>query len=227
MCVKSIWRRVSSLQRFALGLFESSLQIRFVFFMIADGYTDLAPGKIASVVTYLEMVERPATYQGPGGIRLQPILNAGLDWYRAIYRRAGAQWLWFSRLEMNDGQLRELLKLPSNELFVAEQDGNEIGMAELDRAEAANVEITSFALFAEAIGKGLGRPFMGMLLNCAWDAAARRVWLHTCNLDGPAALGFYTKCGFRPYKRAIEVVDDPRIRGILPENAAPQVPIIR
>ena len=27
--------------------------------MIPDGYTDLAPGKIASVVTYLEMLERP------------------------------------------------------------------------------------------------------------------------------------------------------------------------
>jgi hypothetical protein len=35
------------------------------------------------------------------------------------------------------------------------------------------------------------------------------------------------KCGFRPYKRAIEVADDPRLRGILPEDAAPQIPIIR
>jgi len=54
-----------------------------------------------------------------------------------------------------------------------------------------------------------------------------RVWLHTCTLDGPAALSFYMKCGFRPYKRAIEVANDPRIRGMLSEDAAPQVPIIR
>ena len=61
----------------------------------------------------------------------------------------------------------------------------------------------------------------------SWVAATVRVWLHTCNLDSPAALGFYIKCGFRPYKRAIEVADDPRLRGILPEDAAPQIPIIR
>jgi hypothetical protein len=46
-------------------------------------------------------------------------------------------------------------------------------------------------------------------------------------LDGPAALSFYMKCGFRPYKRAIEIADDPRIARILPEDAAPHVPIIR
>jgi hypothetical protein len=35
------------------------------------------------------------------------------------------------------------------------------------------------------------------------------------------------KCGFNPYKRSIEVADDPRIHGILPEDVAPHVPIIR
>jgi GNAT superfamily N-acetyltransferase len=68
---------------------------------------------------------------------------------------------------------------------------------------------------------------MTQLLDRAWSHSTGRVWLHTCNLDGPTALTFYMKCGFRPYKRAIEVADDPRIRGILPEDTAPQVPIIR
>jgi hypothetical protein len=35
------------------------------------------------------------------------------------------------------------------------------------------------------------------------------------------------KCGFSPYKQAIEVADDPRVCGILPEETAPHVPIIR
>jgi hypothetical protein len=65
------------------------------------------------------------------------------------------------------------------------------------------------------------------LLNRAWDGSVARVWLHTCTLDCSAALSFYMKCGFRPYKRAIEVANDPRIRGMLSEDAAPQVPIIR
>jgi len=53
------------------------------------------------------------------------------------------------------------------------------------------------------------------------------VWLHTCTLDSPAALTFYMKCGFRAYKRGIEVADDPRLRGLLPLDIAPQIPIIR
>jgi len=106
-------------------------------------------------------------------------------------------------------------------------EAGEIGMAELDRSNPQDVEIASFALFGEAIGRGLGRPFMAALLEKAWNGATKRVWLHTCNLDGPTALVFYQKCGFRPYKRAIEVADDPRLRGVLPEDAAPQVPIIR
>jgi ribosomal protein S18 acetylase RimI-like enzyme len=196
--------------------------------MIPDGYTDLAPGKIASVVTYLEMLERPAlTDTSSSGVSLRRVQNPALDWYRALFRRAGEEWLWFSRLEMGDEQLAATVNRATTELFVAQHVGSEIGMAELDRSEQPDVEITSFALFSEAIGKSFGRAFMTQLLDRAWTESTRRVWLHTCNLDGPAALGFYMKCGFRPYKRAIEVADDPRIRGILPEDAAPQVPIIR
>jgi GNAT superfamily N-acetyltransferase len=196
--------------------------------MIPDGYTDLAPGKIASVVTYLEMLKRPPLPDvSSSGVRLLPMQNPKLDWYRARYRRAGAAWLWFSRLQMTDAQLAAALHNSNIEFFLAECEGSEIGIAELDGSKSPNVEITSFALFSEAIGKGFGRPFMTQLLDRAWSDSTARVWLHTCSLDGPMALSFYMKCGFRPYKRAIEVADDPRILGVLPEDAAPQVPIIR
>jgi GNAT superfamily N-acetyltransferase len=196
--------------------------------MIPDGYTDLAPGKIASVVTYLEMFERPLFGDAARDpVSLRQVQNPDLDWYRALYRRAGAQWFWFSRLEMTDEQLAALLNRATSELFVAEHDSREIGMAELDRAKPPDAEIAFCALFPEAIGKGLGRRFMNALLDRAWTGSTRRVWLHTCTLDSPAALPFYLKCGFRPFKRAIEVADDPRLRGILPEDAAPLPPIIR
>jgi GNAT superfamily N-acetyltransferase len=200
--------------------------------MIPDGYTDLARGKIASVVTYLEMLDRPALADvSSSGVKLRREQGLHPDHYRALFRRVGTPWLWFSRLDMTDAKLAGLLQNPSIEFFVAEHGGNEIGIAEFDRSGHPNVEITSFGLFPESIGKGFGRAFMTQLLERAWchttSGPTDRVWLHTCNLDGPGALSFYMKCGFRPYKRAIEVADDPRIRGILPEDAAPQVPIIR
>jgi len=196
--------------------------------MIPDGYTDLAPGKIASVVTYLEMLKPPRLPEGARNrVHLRRILNPDLEWYRGIYRRAGTQWFWFSRLEMTDEQLSARLNASTTELFVAECDGGEAGLAELDRSVSLDVEITFFALFPEAMGKSLGRPLMDAVLEQAWTGSTKRVWLHTCTFDAAAALPFYLKCGFRPYKRAIEVADDPRMRGILPADAAPQVPIIR
>lgn len=194
--------------------------------MIPDGYTDLAPGKVAAVVTYLEMRERPANL-GNSAVKLRAIQSPDLAWYREVFRRAGEHWLWWSRIEMTDAQLSAVLNAPATELFIAESNGAEVGMAELDRSTPGHAEISFFGLYAEALGKGLGRPFMGALLERAWSSGTSRVWVHTCTLDSPAALPFYVKCGFRPYKRAIEVADDPRLRGVLAESAAPQVPIIR
>jgi hypothetical protein len=34
------------------------------------------------------------------------------------------------------------------------------------------------------------------------------------------------RTGFQPFARQIEIVDDPRLAGILPRGAAPHVPII-
>src|SRR5271156_4588131 len=119
--------------------------------MIPDGYTDLAPGKIASVVTFLEMLERPAPPTiSSSPVQLRQVQSPKLDWYRALYKRAGAHWLWTSRLELTDAQLTEKLHSSANELFVAERDGIEIGMAELDRSHSPSLEITSFAVFPEA-----------------------------------------------------------------------------
>ena len=79
----------------------------------------------------------------------------------------------------------------------------------------------------EATGTGAARFLMEAALDKALTGDARRVWLHTCTFDHPAALRFYQARGFRPYKFAIEVSDDPRLTGHLPETAGPHVPVIR
>jgi hypothetical protein len=50
--------------------------------------------------------------------------------------------------------------------------------------------------------------------------------LHTCTFDHPAVLSFYQKFGFRSFKRAIEVGDDPRLTGETPRTNAPHIPMI-
>ena len=72
-----------------------------------NGYYDLPPGKIASLVTYLEMTEPPAPRALPDGpgLALRRVERPKLDWYRDLFRRIGTDWLWFGRLVMPDAEV--------------------------------------------------------------------------------------------------------------------------
>lgn len=190
---------------------------------IPDGYHDLAPGKVASVVTYVEMRERPSWIDSLYPGELTPLDPNDLSGYRALFRMIGEPWLWFSRLRATDEELRSRLQAPGYRAFTFEQGQ---GLVELSAGPGADVEIALFGLAAGTRGRGLGRSMMAHTLRLAWNATNSRVWLHTCTLDDPRALGFYRKMGFEPYARGIEIATDPRLAGHLPETAAPQVPLL-
>lgn len=84
------------------------------------GYSDVPRGHIASVVTDLEMLSRPATAEQPlpEGITLTPASRVSLDAYRALFREVGADWLWFSRLFMADEELAATLGHPDVDIQV-------------------------------------------------------------------------------------------------------------
>ena len=56
-----------------------------------------------------------------------------------------------------------------------------------------------FGLRAEYFGRGLGKYLLSRGVQRAWDDGARRVWVNTCNLDGPYAMANYLKRGFQIY----------------------------
>src|SRR5262249_51058421 len=139
----------------------------------------------------------------------------------------GEGWLWFSRAVMSDQSLARLLADPATEIHTLERDGMPLGFAELSWAVPGEVEVAMFGVVPEATGTGAARFLMEAVLRRAGTPGVCRVWLHTCTFDHPAALRFYQARGFRPYKFAIEVSDDPRMSGHLREDAAPHVPLIR
>lgn len=67
---------------------------------------------------------------------------------------------------------------------------------------------------------------MNRAIDLAWSRPIERFWVHTCTLDHPRAVDFYVRSGFRPYERKIEILDDPRVIGLLPRSAAPDIPIL-
>nr|WP_246728410.1 GNAT family N-acetyltransferase [Microvirga terricola] len=194
--------------------------------MNLSGYTDLPPGKIASIVTYLEMREAPALSPAtlPDGWSLQR-LTGDRDRYRALFRRVGEPWLWFSRITISDEELAAILDDPKVEAYALHDGTADVGLLELDFRVAGEAELGFLGLVPGTIGKGAGRFLMNEAITRAFARPIGRFFVHTCNYDHPSALDFYRRSGFVPYKFAIEVDDDPRVTGALPREAAPQIPL--
>ncbi len=193
-----------------------------------NGYQSLRPGQIASVVTYLEMRHPPelTARQLPAGFEMRRMERLAIADYRAAFRAIGENWLWFSRLVMPDADLTARLANPAMEVHFLLNAGRPVGILELDLSQPPDIEIVLFGIEHGLRGQGLGAAMMRYALQTVWERNPARLWLHTCTLDDPRALGFYIHSGFMPYKRAVEVANDPRLQGILPKTAAPQVPLL-
>jgi GNAT superfamily N-acetyltransferase len=175
--------------------------------------------------TYLEMSDpselRPA---GPPAtpfdlVRVEipcPELN------RFLYAAVGAAWTWYSRLPWDHSRWMAWLGRPGVETWVAYVKGTPAGYFELERQEGGDVEIAYFGLLPAFIGRGLGGALLTAAIRRAWDEGAKRVWLHTCDLDHPRALRNYEARGFRVYKteRAHEEIPDAPLES-WPGAAAP------
>lgn len=186
------------------------------------------PGMVAAIVTHLEMRDKPRPAPiPPASLRLARWKAAKPDIYRALFRRVGEPWLWFSRLVMSDESLTAIIHDPAVEVYaVTDPRGIEVGLLELDFRKMPDCEIGFFGLVPQLNGKGMGRWLMAQAKSLAWRKGVERVWVHTCTLDSPAALGFYIKSGFVAVAREIETFADPRIAGILPRDCAPHVPLL-
>ena len=191
--------------------------------MLTDGLHDVPAGKVAEVVTSLEMLAppplRPEIANAPW--RLSRLQDPNPDEYLALYRAVGTDWLWFTRLVMPQAELLEALRDPAVEIYRLEAENSEVGFLELDFREAQTCELTYFGVSSGLIGGGAARWMMNRAIQRAWSAPIQRVWVHTCTLDHPAALRFYQKLGFIPYERRVEISDDPRLDGRLDPEAAP------
>ena len=195
---------------------------------IPDGYGDIPSGKTASVVTHLQMFQSPPARaeRSEAVWTLRKVDPTAVERYRTLFTRIGENWLWSSRLEMNADEIQALLGDPLYDAYVFETEGQDEGLTELDFRTEGECELSFFGLTPAMVGLGVGRWMMNRTLELAWARPIYRLWVHTCSLDHPGALDFYIRSGFVPFRRQIEVVDDPRITGLLPTTAAPHVPLL-
>lgn len=195
---------------------------------LSAGLSMAPPGWIAEVVTYLEMFNAPSPKpEASGGLAVHRI-RPNSEEYLQRFRRVGEAWLWASRLKLDDAALMAILSSDDVEIYDLTIGPDSVGLLELDFRVPDACELAFFGVVPEAIGVGAGRFLMNRAIERAWSRVPRirRFWVHTCTNDHPDALAFYIRSGFVPYARGVECYPDPRLNGLLPHEAAPQIPIV-
>jgi GNAT superfamily N-acetyltransferase len=176
---------------------------------------------IEDVITYLEMLARPALRRVPAPLDKLALMraeNCTISFYRYIYAAVGEPWLWFERRLLDDGALAEEIHKPTIEIFVLYVRGVPAGFFELDVAAPRETKLCYFGLVPDFIGRRLGPYLLEAAIDRAWSRPIDRFWLHTSTFDHPKALRIYQQAGFVVYARRPIIFDDPRERGILPRT---------
>src|SRR5215472_828522 len=114
--------------------------------LLADGYSDVPHGKIAAVVTHLEMTSHPADARLEGPWTLRRERAPDLAWYRDLYRRVGEDWLWLSRQQLDDAALAAIVRSPLVEIYALVHEGHDEGLLELDFRLAGECEVVFFGV---------------------------------------------------------------------------------
>jgi GNAT superfamily N-acetyltransferase len=154
--------------------------------------------------TSLEMTSRAALRDAAppaADVRVEHARACPPSFYRYLYAEVGRAWRWTDRAAWTDDEIRAHLCQPGVAVHVLYAAGAPAGYFELTRHGDGSCEISYFGLLPEAMGRGLGKYLLTCAVEAAWDTGTSRVWLHTCTLDGPAALPNYLARGFQPYRR--------------------------
>lgn len=161
------------------------------------------------VTTSLEMTAPDQLRPGrkvPAGVRFEVVGDPQPEFVRWLYATVGGPWTWTDRIGWTRAQWVTDLALPGTEVWVAYLDGAPAGYLHLGvqpDTDGSSVEIKYFGLMEHVLGRGIGGALLTHGIRRGWELPAayglppaRRVWLHTCDLDGPAALPNYRARGF-------------------------------
>ncbi|MEC3973681.1 GNAT family N-acetyltransferase [Amycolatopsis sp. H20-H5] len=157
------------------------------------------------IISYLEITAlselRPAKVKS--GLTLEPV-DAGSPLIRELHTRIGTPYSW-PGVTRSDEDWAGWLALPRCYRLVKYRK-EVAGIADFEPQQDGEVEITTFGLLPEYIGRGLGGHALTLAVEQAWQVEPlggeplRRVWLHTSTRDHPNALTNYLRRGFRPFQ---------------------------
>lgn len=160
-------------------------------------------------VVYLEMLTpnglRPKASPDPR-FAVREATVKQWEFNRFLYLLVGRDWSWNEKRSWNEMQWKEYVESPRLRTFVAYYDGSVAGYFEMRLDLSGGIEIAIFGLTPAFVGRGFGGVMLTSALMEAWKMQPKRVWLHTCTLDHPAALHNYERRGMTIYKTESRLV---------------------
>ena len=154
------------------------------------------------VTTYLHMKDPsdflPAQIDDPS-VQIFSMGKVDVAFYRFLYSEVGRDYRWRDRLIISEQELHEAIAKPGVSIHVLYAQGVPAGYIELAQT-GDSTEVAYFGLRSEFHGNGYGKHLLSYGIAQAWAGGAKRVWVHTCNLDGPHALSNYLKRGLKVYE---------------------------
>lgn len=166
---------------------------------------------VEKLVTFLQMTEaaqlRPAAdVAGLEVVRLDDS-SRHVARVRRLHDAIATPHLWSSLRRSEEGWQRPLTD-PNRSHWVATVDDTDIGWGSLAVEHDGDVELRSFGVVPQVVGRGYGGAFLTQLVRGAWRLAAgsgsQRVWLHTSSWDHPNALANYLARGFTVHRLELQ-----------------------
>jgi GNAT superfamily N-acetyltransferase len=176
---------------------------------------------VGVTVTFMRMDRKPADAAPPlpANAAVRILAGCTVAQYRHLYNTVGADYVWWLRRTLPDGQLAAILRDPDVSIHVLYVDGEQAGFYELDRGNLPVVNINYFGLMPHAVGLRMGFAFLRHAVDAAWAAGARAITVNTCTADHPRALPSYLRAGFRVVREVAEVWPVPvRLGLVIPEH---------
>jgi len=152
--------------------------------------------------TYLEITDParivPASRCPEHAMLLRAVLPSP-ELNRFLYSAVGGDWYWRDRLLWSWADWMACLDRPGYETWYATARGTPAAFFELDATKPPSVEIAIFGVLPAFQSLGFGGWLLESALRRGFDLG-RRVWLHTCTLDHPAALANYWARGLTSFR---------------------------
>ncbi|MBN2722521.1 MAG: GNAT family N-acetyltransferase [Deltaproteobacteria bacterium] len=163
---------------------------------------------IKTEVTYMECpltsIDRAGENLGYNELSFLQLGNKGGRFASFLYMSCGEPWNWYERNSWSVENWNTRLNQKNVRIFAAMFQNSPIGFFELNLV-FPRAEIVYFGLFPEFTHQGHGKKIMAKAKSMAYDFGCETIWLHTCDLDDPGAVGFYQSCNFSQYHRETQI----------------------